>query len=71
MNIAVTIGFTEESYRRQWKIAVEALDKIANYDEGPVVTGSFDEPNAARAARAALDAMLAIAEEPDALKVTP
>lgn len=32
----------------------EALDKIACWDEGPKVTGSFDEPGAAQIARAAL-----------------
>lgn len=32
----------------------EALDEIACWDEGPEVTGSFDEPGSAKIARAAL-----------------
>jgi len=32
----------------------EALNRIASWDEGAVVTGSFDEPVAARTARSAL-----------------
>ena len=36
----------------------EALNKIASWREGPVVTSAFDEPGAASVARAAL------AEEP-------
>lgn len=35
-----------------------ALDKIAAWDEGEEVTGSFDEPNAARIARDALSPKL-------------
>ena len=69
MNTPITIGFTDATIRRQWKIAVDALGKIANYSEGPEVTDSFDEPNAAHTARTALEAMLAVAKEPVALKV--
>jgi len=32
----------------------EALERIAAWDEGPVITGSFDEPGSAIIARAAL-----------------
>lgn len=37
------------------RVLREALDKIASWDEGPVVTGTFDEPHAAMVARAALE----------------
>ena len=33
----------------------EALRKIAQYEEGPEVTGSFDNPGDAKTARAALE----------------
>ena len=32
-----------------------ALNEIASWREGPEVTGTFDEPNSARIARAALE----------------
>lgn len=33
----------------------KALEEIASYGEGPVVTGGFDEPCSARIARRALE----------------
>lgn len=38
------------------RVLREALEKIASWSEGPVVTGAFDEPAAAMIARAALEA---------------
>lgn len=52
-------ALTRDDYR--WKAADEierlraALRKIAAYEEGPVVTGRFDEPWSASLARAALE----------------
>jgi hypothetical protein len=42
---------------RQLVTATVALNLIASWKEGPEVTGKFDEPCAARAARRALDRM--------------
>jgi len=36
------------------KIAIEALNKIAVWDDGPVVTRGFDNPHDAKIAREAL-----------------
>jgi hypothetical protein len=40
--------------RERIRVLRKALDRIASWDEGPVVTGVFDEPHAAMVARAAL-----------------
>lgn len=49
-----------------------ALNKIASWHEGPVVTGAFDEPHSAMTARAALGAQPAQPAEPVAwMKTTP
>jgi hypothetical protein len=58
---------TDEEFLRdqlsaaQQRVAVleDALTKIASYGEGPTVTGRFDEPAAARIARAALASTVA------------
>jgi hypothetical protein len=41
-----------------------ALNKIASWHEGPVVTGAFDEPHSAMTARAALGAQPAQPADP-------
>ena len=38
------------------RVLREAMNNIASWGEGPVVTGAFDEPHAAMTARAALEA---------------
>jgi hypothetical protein len=42
------------SFEKRLKIAVRALHEFASWDEGAEVTGSFDEPGTAKAARRAL-----------------
>ena len=47
-----------------------ALNKIASWHEGPVVTGAFDDPQSAMTARAALGAQPAQPAEPVATSYT-
>jgi hypothetical protein len=47
-------GWIEYVPKERMDIAVVALFKIASLIEGPEVNSSFDEPNSAREARAAL-----------------
>ena len=49
-------AWADESFKWRSQVATlaEALRKIASYEEGDVVDGGFDEPKAAKIARAAL-----------------